>query len=95
MRLWDRSSPPSASALLEANIDWSVEAQVEAVDLSRGIAREAEKACAAAMTSNINLVWRSSPPWFAKLWSVALGGACLTVVWVAAAYKLISLNVNY
>lgn len=44
---------------------------------------------------NVNLVWRSPQPWFAKLWSVALGGACLIVVWVAVAYKLVSLNVNY
>jgi hypothetical protein len=45
--------------------------------------------------ANIAVVWRSSQPWFAKLWSVALGFACLTVVWVAGAYKLVSLNVNY
>lgn len=45
--------------------------------------------------ANIAVVWRSSQPWFAKVWSVALGFACLTVVWVAGAYKLVSLNVNY
>jgi CubicO group peptidase (beta-lactamase class C family) len=45
--------------------------------------------------ANIAVVWRSSQPWFAKLWSVALGFACWTVVWVAGAYKLVSLNVNY
>jgi hypothetical protein len=44
---------------------------------------------------NIAVVWRSSQPWTAKLWSVALGCACLTVLWVAGAYKLVSLNVNY
>lgn len=45
--------------------------------------------------ANIAVVWRSPQPWFAKLWSVALGCACLTMMWVAGAYRLVSLNVNY
>lgn len=45
--------------------------------------------------ANIAVVWRSSQPLGAKLWSVALGFACLTVLWVAGAYRLVSLNVNY
>jgi hypothetical protein len=45
--------------------------------------------------TTIAVVWRSPQSWAARLWSVALGFACLTVVWVAGAYKLVTLNVNY
>lgn len=41
------------------------------------------------------VVWRGQRRWQAKLWSVVLAVAALTVLWVGLAFKLISFGVHY
>jgi hypothetical protein len=44
---------------------------------------------------NLWVVWRGGRSWFARLWSPVLAASCLVVLWVAFAFKLIALTVNY
>jgi hypothetical protein len=40
-------------------------------------------------------VWRGKRRWYAKVWSVLLVLAALVVIWVAAAFHLLSLGAGY
>ncbi len=44
---------------------------------------------------NLWVVWTGKRSWFAKIWSPVLAASCLVVLWVAFAFKLIALTVNY
>ena len=44
---------------------------------------------------NARVVWAAKRGWYARGWSIVLVTSCLTVVWVALAFKLIGFNVNY
>ena len=50
---------------------------------------------AAVALWNVRVVWATKRGWFARGWSIVLVVSTLTVVWVALAYKLIGVNVNY
>ncbi|MFN2399373.1 MAG: hypothetical protein ABR543_12125 [Gemmatimonadaceae bacterium] len=41
------------------------------------------------------VVWTGTRRWYAKLWSAVLLVACLALVWIALAFKLIGFSVNY
>ena len=49
----------------------------------------------AAMLWNLWTVWRGKRRWPAKLWSVVLVCAAATVLWIAAAFKLLAFTVNF
>jgi hypothetical protein len=44
---------------------------------------------------NLRSVWRGQRRWPAKVWSVALTVSAVTVLWVAAVFKLISFGTGY
>lgn len=50
---------------------------------------------AAVALWNVRVVWAARRGWFARGWSIVLVVSSLAVVWVALAYKLIGLDVNY
>jgi hypothetical protein len=47
------------------------------------------------MLLNLRAVWTGERRWPARLWSVVLSVAALTVVWTAFVFKLMSIGVNY
>jgi CubicO group peptidase (beta-lactamase class C family) len=48
-----------------------------------------------AMLINLRAVWTGQRRWPAKVWSVVLGLASLTVLWAAFVFKLMNVGVNY
>lgn len=44
---------------------------------------------------NVSVVWRGRRSWFAKLWSLAILAATAVLLWVAVAFHLVGLGVNY
>lgn len=50
---------------------------------------------AAAALWNVWATWTTRRSWFAKAWSTVLAVACLTVFWVAVAFKLIAFNADF
>jgi hypothetical protein len=44
---------------------------------------------------NLRAVWAGRRRWPARAWSVVLGFSACIVLWVAVAFKLIGLGVNY
>jgi hypothetical protein len=47
------------------------------------------------MLINLRAVWTGKRRWPAKIWSVVLSVAALTVVWTAFVFKLMTIGVNY
>lgn len=44
---------------------------------------------------NVTVVWRGKRGWFAKLWSVVLVLSTAVLAWLAVAYHLVGLSLNY
>jgi len=49
----------------------------------------------AAMLFNLWTVWSGKRRWPAKLWSIALVLASLTILWMAVVFKLLNFGLNY
>jgi CubicO group peptidase (beta-lactamase class C family) len=52
-------------------------------------------AAAASAVWNVWTTWAARRPWYAKAWSMVLAIACLTVLWVAVAFKLIAFGADF
>jgi CubicO group peptidase (beta-lactamase class C family) len=50
---------------------------------------------AAAALWNVWTTWAARRPWYARAWSAGLAVACVTVLWVAVAFKLIDLGTDF
>jgi hypothetical protein len=48
-----------------------------------------------AMLWNLRTVWAGERRWPARLWSVVLSVAAVTVLWVALAFKLVHFGTNF
>jgi hypothetical protein len=45
--------------------------------------------------ANLRAVWRGRRRWPARVWSVVLAFSAFIILWVAFAFNLIGLGVNY
>jgi CubicO group peptidase (beta-lactamase class C family) len=49
----------------------------------------------AAALWNVRTTWAARRPWYATAWNAALAVACLTVLWIAVAFRLIALGADF